>query len=299
MTTTCPQCGSTNARRIAPNYFECQGTLAVPTGAPPSGAYGPTTQSRVCGHRYQTVTGSSAGVLPQCSCGMFAVGTCYDCGKPLCGDHNVGTGTVLCHACRSVRRERRAAEDVTAQKKFATDRATALEKLRTSQARLVAARTATRERVTFTTTYVAPGGVVFPRDRKRRRAEASPLVGQFMRWLKIGKRPVTKLVTQCEVAGWWIPGIEHQSSTYDIGPGHGTGYVRSMSQAFLVTGGQVAIFQLDTGMGVLGLGDMPYLSAMYPSLAALADHRSAWSATQLLQFLEATAVVTDRGDAGI
>ena len=92
----CPSCGSTAYTLIGPGVAQCQGTLALPTGAHPSGAAGPTTRYGVCGLRYQVTTGGSA--LGMCECGMQAIARCAKCGKPLCLDHSArADGRILCY----------------------------------------------------------------------------------------------------------------------------------------------------------------------------------------------------------
>lgn len=55
-----------------------------------------------CGHRYQAGIGFAAGTAPStpCACGMFAIGVCRGCDKPLCGTHGAMFGArFLCHDC--------------------------------------------------------------------------------------------------------------------------------------------------------------------------------------------------------
>lgn len=80
----CPSCGSTSYTLVAQGVAQCQGVVAVPTGAHPSGAMGPTTQTMACGTRYQVPVQGNLGV---CSCGMGAVAACTICGTPVCLDH--------------------------------------------------------------------------------------------------------------------------------------------------------------------------------------------------------------------
>ncbi|WP_203704294.1 hypothetical protein [Asanoa iriomotensis] len=60
---------------------------------------------RVCGHRYQEATDA----LPplSCGCGLFAVGTCRDCGEPKCGVHAVLGDRMSCTHCVAARRNGR------------------------------------------------------------------------------------------------------------------------------------------------------------------------------------------------
>lgn len=61
-------------------------------------ALGPPVVVRrgTCGHEYQEGPTVRTGV-PACACGLFAVGTCWKCTKPLCGRHGATLeGHFLC-----------------------------------------------------------------------------------------------------------------------------------------------------------------------------------------------------------
>ncbi|GIH16647.1 hypothetical protein Raf01_48190 [Rugosimonospora africana] len=81
---------------LAPGYYECTSQALVnviPPGA--QGNLGSVPVYQPCGHRYQS--GATSAGTPQCACGMYAVGACRDCGKPLCGRHvNIRNDTVFC-----------------------------------------------------------------------------------------------------------------------------------------------------------------------------------------------------------
>jgi hypothetical protein len=95
-TAACPRCGGTQARALAPNYYECENDVladVVPAGM--QGNVSDVPIYRPCGHRFQT--GAAAAAPAQCACGMFAIGACVECGSPLCGQHGVmREGRLLC-----------------------------------------------------------------------------------------------------------------------------------------------------------------------------------------------------------
>lgn len=109
----CPRCGGSDRRPLAPNFFECEtqvlsdvvprGVQGNPTDVP---LYGP------CGHRYQEEVPIGGA---KCFCGMFAVGECRECDRPLCGDHGgrYGRGAFLCyqHGLEARQRETAAREE--------------------------------------------------------------------------------------------------------------------------------------------------------------------------------------------
>jgi len=81
----CPRCGGSSRRMLAPGYYECTSITERPGYMPgPGGTWIPGPERGVCGHRYQEAVGPALG---QCECGVFAVATCQQCGKPLCGEH--------------------------------------------------------------------------------------------------------------------------------------------------------------------------------------------------------------------
>jgi hypothetical protein len=80
---TCPRCGGTQRRILAPGFFEC--TTQTLTGvAPHRDGSGGVPIYRACGHQYQD---APPGLGALCECGLGAVGACKSCGKPLCGRH--------------------------------------------------------------------------------------------------------------------------------------------------------------------------------------------------------------------
>ena len=95
-TVTCPRCGGGETQSLAPNYFECQSQVVVnviPAGA--QGNYSPVPLYGPCGQRFQS--GPAGPDALECACGMFSVGRCRTCSRPLCGEHVVRRGgRVLC-----------------------------------------------------------------------------------------------------------------------------------------------------------------------------------------------------------
>ncbi len=99
---TCPSCGGTSRKPIAPDYYECTNVLVAqqPILNAQPGASRPVPFS--CGRRYHetSTVGASAGNPPSCSCGTFAIGQCTHCGTPLCGDDRVHILAVNGHQWR-------------------------------------------------------------------------------------------------------------------------------------------------------------------------------------------------------
>ncbi len=98
-TSACPRCGGVANRLLAPGFYEC--TSSVLTDVVPPNQYANPSAiplTRTCGHHFQVGTGQPAAA--QCSCGMFAVGTCHQCGEPRCGQHGSLAGGVkfLCNS---------------------------------------------------------------------------------------------------------------------------------------------------------------------------------------------------------
>lgn len=96
----CPRCGSSDARPITPNLRECQGQVlynVIPAGA--QGNVSDVLLYRRCGHRYQVASPMGGAPPASCEYGMYSVGACTACARPLCGDHIViRDGRVLCAA---------------------------------------------------------------------------------------------------------------------------------------------------------------------------------------------------------
>lgn len=108
----CPRCGGIERRILTPNFFEC--TSQVLTGVVPRSPQGNPTEIPVygvCGHQYQEGAAAASGGT-KCSCGIFAVGECAQCGEPLCGQHGAHYygGEFLCYEHGSAAK-RREAED--------------------------------------------------------------------------------------------------------------------------------------------------------------------------------------------
>lgn len=108
----CPECGGTSARPIAQGFVECASTVTdlveswsqVNPSAPPwhpdaQMRRGQTRVVRNCGHRYQHATAQD---LPECERhGLFAIGRCGKCSKPICGRDGCATflPRATCQAC--------------------------------------------------------------------------------------------------------------------------------------------------------------------------------------------------------
>lgn len=100
----CPNCGSSEARQIAPNFYECTDVIrfkvqvrkhrpnpnqnAVRRGQQPPLIWFTEDEyhSRDCGTKYHVGVPSESSVT--CSCGTFAIGLCASCGQAICGDHS-------------------------------------------------------------------------------------------------------------------------------------------------------------------------------------------------------------------
>lgn len=108
---TCPSCGGADRSPLTPGYWRCTSLvttrhvgyvpdLNMPLDAPHS--YGATpvasTTSKPCGHQYQEAP-MAGGAVPQCGCGMFAIGACGQCGSHVCGDHSKTRGGFRCDPC--------------------------------------------------------------------------------------------------------------------------------------------------------------------------------------------------------
>ncbi len=52
MSARCPVCGAAATKVVAGGHFQCEAPVAAATGAPPSGAFGPTTVITSCGWRF-------------------------------------------------------------------------------------------------------------------------------------------------------------------------------------------------------------------------------------------------------
>lgn len=107
---SCPRCGGTSYKVIAPGYFECASTVFVP--GPVATAEGTVVMpvpGAVCGHRYQA---GQPGTAQVCSCGTFAIGLCQDCGDPVCGDCSLMVGGQrLCYPRAKARQSRQAGKE--------------------------------------------------------------------------------------------------------------------------------------------------------------------------------------------
>jgi hypothetical protein len=105
----CPRCGGEGKKVIAPGFYEC--TSFINASKPVRTAAGVTMMgvSVVCGNRYQL--GSPMPAAQACSCRTFSIGTCHDCGRPVCGDHSrLDGGQRVCLDC--IQDRRRQEQDV-------------------------------------------------------------------------------------------------------------------------------------------------------------------------------------------
>lgn len=108
----CPVCGGSERTPLAPGYYQCANKIEVRTPGP--GAANPNlgppflVSFESCGHTYQEGT---ALLTPKCECGMFSVGECHQCGRPVCGnDGGRLSGRFLCVTCSSAERAAEAEE---------------------------------------------------------------------------------------------------------------------------------------------------------------------------------------------
>lgn len=92
-TLSCPRCGGEARSPIAPGYWRCE---SVTDFYHPDMPYG--RGIRVCGTEYQEGDSRTAA---SCACRTFAIGTCGNCGTPVCGKHSGldETQTRICGAC--------------------------------------------------------------------------------------------------------------------------------------------------------------------------------------------------------
>jgi hypothetical protein len=119
---SCPSCGGHEREPVAPGYWRCTTVLAerIPTGAPPSGRFGPPfiQNSFRCGREY--AEGSNA-MTPSCAyCTTDSIGSCGQCGKRICGDcsgrYSDQRLCVVCIGQRNVEAEAHRQRGLAAQK---------------------------------------------------------------------------------------------------------------------------------------------------------------------------------------
>jgi hypothetical protein len=141
----CPRCGGSSRILLAPGFFRCTSEIfeEQPTGAHPSGAFGPTFRviSYVCGFEYQEGTGQ-AGQSLCAEHALFAVGVCSRCRTaPVCGR----CPQQKCRVCRQAEERaaiRQRAEE--ADRYLAAAEATATKETRQKRARETAHAAAVR-----------------------------------------------------------------------------------------------------------------------------------------------------------
>jgi hypothetical protein len=111
----CPKCGSSKAKQIAPNFFQCTGVIKFKETVEKY-VVNPNIEARtdyrqqkvvyvtveedrekVCGARYQF--GSVQTTAGTCWCGTFAIGLCSSCNGSVCGDHSTLRSKRFCRDC--------------------------------------------------------------------------------------------------------------------------------------------------------------------------------------------------------
>jgi hypothetical protein len=118
----CTNCGRYEFRLIAPNYVECGGftehTFVAgrqvvgmqvigfgPTGMPHHAPiYVPVYEivRRPCKRRRHQVEMTESSGWPECLCGTFAIGRCFVCQRPVCGDDSqFADGVRVCVSCHA------------------------------------------------------------------------------------------------------------------------------------------------------------------------------------------------------
>jgi hypothetical protein len=94
----CPECGGSQVRQVGPGRFQCDSLVLVDVVPPEVTGYGPVPQHRVCGHRFKMGTLDTSSEA--CGfCTRLSMGTCGDCGRPLCHVHGTSRGAFLCQPC--------------------------------------------------------------------------------------------------------------------------------------------------------------------------------------------------------
>lgn len=104
-------CGASSRDQIAPGFWECTGLIKwteyVPApGVPPMfNQTVPVERSRVCANRYHEADSQPSGAA-QCACRTYAIGTCAQCDRPVCGDHSrMSDGSRVCLDCLTAQKE--------------------------------------------------------------------------------------------------------------------------------------------------------------------------------------------------
>lgn len=102
----CPVCGGADRDEIAPGFWRCRsastetrGTLGHEPGRPWQQRPEFHEVHSPCGHEYQEGPGVT---VETCDCSTFAIGTCSNCGKFVCGEHSaIRDEKRLCISCTS------------------------------------------------------------------------------------------------------------------------------------------------------------------------------------------------------
>jgi hypothetical protein len=103
----CPNCGGSERVPLAPGYWECMTMITKERIGHPAGYSNPIPlpHQEPCGAHYQEEPPGK--VSESCACGVFAIGRCQTCERPVCGRHSdlVG-GKLLCSGCIQERAEK-------------------------------------------------------------------------------------------------------------------------------------------------------------------------------------------------
>ena len=129
---SCPSCGGSRRKAIAPGWWQCSSEVISESpgpgrGAPQTGEFGPDAliSASRCGNVYAEASApKELPAVPSCSCGTFAIGICVKCGEPVCG---------ICSGVYSGNREHHLHVEERARAKAQT--AAALEKAREDEER--------------------------------------------------------------------------------------------------------------------------------------------------------------------
>jgi hypothetical protein len=258
MSARCPVCGAAATKVVAGGYFQCEAPVAAATGAPPSGAFGPTTVITSCGWRFLPTE-----LAPEATSALES----------------------------AAQREREARAAAERQQRAEQDAMALLPEV----SRLFLQHGQRKPtRVVFTTTFAPPGmgPVRFTKDALR--AEKTPAAGSFRSWVPYAPIPGLRprrgagKFAECYADGWWLPGYKHESHSYEIGGGHGSGSDSQRWQALLLSDGRVAQLEIKAveGAGDVARGTAPYLRRVLSDVMELVDSsRHAWPATAILDFL--------------
>lgn len=233
---SCLNCGRSEVRAIAPNYVECHGYTEhqvvigqqqigwAPFPGPPGlGIVGQPvfaavwgTERRPCRVRRHQIEMTGSREWAKCLCGTFAIGECFVCNLPVCGDDSSREppGLRVCSECKSLlTREdlyelhglaaRATSEDVSDEK------ATIVSRARERQARAAADAEAARQKASAAAprqkaTAAAGLPAVYPRcpgcgNTTRTRTECERC-GEIHCWACLSKTNTRFLCPKCKFA---------------------------------------------------------------------------------------------------